>query len=93
MRSINNDVGFFMDDHEFVDDEEYPDEDAKYQQRHCIFCNKVLGKHEYIKFNFPYKQKYEVAHYDCFKDKCQDLGVYEDGIAEILDCLGIEIEF
>ena len=95
MRSINSGVGDFMDDQEYYsEDEEYFDEHAKFQRKCCVFCGQMIGKSEYTKFNFPaIGQKYEVAHFKCFQEKCRDLGIYEDAVEEILDCLGIEIEY
>ena len=95
MRSINSGIGDFMDNQEYFDEnEEYPDEGAKFQRKSCVFCGQVIGRSEYTKFIFPtIGQRYDVAHYKCFQEKCRDLGIYEDAVEDILDCLGIEIEY
>lgn len=91
MRSTSDNHGDYMDDQEYwgYDGES----ENKYQRRHCVFCNKVIGKDEHIRFVFSYGQKYLAAHYDCFSEKCRDNGASEEGIEELLNCLDIEIEY
>lgn len=66
--------------------------ELKYQARDCVFCHQRMGRNEHIRFNFSPGQKYMVAHYECFQEKLNSLGMTEDAITEFLDYLDIEVE-
>ena len=68
------------------------DNELRYQARDCVFCHQRIGRNEHIRFNFSPGQKYMVAHYECFQEKLNALGMTEDGIAEFLDHLDIEVD-
>lgn len=67
--------------------------ELKYQSRDCVFCHQTIGRNEHIRFNYTYRKFYQVAHYECFIEKLNALGMSEDEITEFLDCLDIEVEY
>ena len=94
MRSIDSGVRFFMDSDDYDNEDYGVATELVYSRKQCVFCHMPVGKDEHIKFLDPHdKKRYKAAHYECFAEKCRDIGATEDGVEELLDYLGIEIEF